>query len=200
MEGISKHLRLRVATALAALLAAAGVMMAMSAQANAVCLLGFCPKDVYTTVINDSKVPLFVEICPNGHSRNPGGAGDDPCRVITYSNVIGANGQQQSYGPFENSIGLRIKPSYPLGVCEKAPCPAGLAPALNRNLYVYAQNPLIGKPFFKVQGIEVALNENQSVEGLAPGHIYVVLQRFADSEVNGNPVKVMKIIIRRWPG
>ena len=83
---------------------------------------------------------------------------------------------------------------------RRAPCPAGLAPALNRKLYVYVENPLIGKPFFRVQGVGVQLGEGQEVEGNVPDHIYVVLQRFADSEVNGNPVKVMRIIIRRWPG
>ncbi|HEY3945302.1 MAG TPA: hypothetical protein VGL78_08760 [Solirubrobacteraceae bacterium] len=198
MEGILKYLRLRTATLAAALVVTAAVLGAMSAPANAVCFLGFCPKDVSFQVINESRVPLFVQICPRGHSKNPGSTRDNPCRVITYSNVIGANGERQTFGPFD-SLGLIISPSYPLGVCEKAPCPSGLAPALNRKLYVYVQNPLIGKPFFRVQGIEVALSERQEVEGLVPDHIYVVLQRFADSELNGNPVKVMKIVIRRWP-
>lgn len=200
MEGTSKYLRLRIATGVAAMLATTAVLMAVSASANAVCLLGFCPKEVSTEVLNDSRVPLFVEICPNGHSTDPGDTLDSPCRRITYSNVIGANGQRQTFGPFENSLGLKIKPSYPLGVCEKAPCPAGLAPALNRNLYVYVQNPLIGQPFFRVQGIGVGLDAGQEKEGFVPGRMYVVVQRFSDSEVNGNPVKVMRIIIRYWPG
>jgi hypothetical protein len=199
MEGISKSLRLRTATVLAGLLAAAAVLMTMSASAQAVCFIGFCPKDVSFEVINDSRVPLFVQICPRGHSTDPGSSRDNPCRVITYSNVVGAHGQRQTFGPFD-SLGLIISPSYPLGVCERAPCPSGLAPALNRKLYVYVQNPLIGKPFFRVQGVGVQLKEGQEVEGNVPDHIYVVLQRFADSMVNGNPVKVMRIIIRKWPG
>ncbi len=199
MKAISKYLRLRIATGVAALLATTALLMAMSAPANAVCFLGFCPKDVSFEVINESRVPLFVQICPRGHSTDPGSSRDNPCRVITYSNVIGANGQRQTFGPFD-SLGLVISPSYPLGVCDRAPCPGGLAPALNRKLYVYVENPLIGKPFFRVQGIGVALNEGQEVEGRVPDGMYVVLQRFADSEVNGNPVKVMRIIIRRWPG
>ena len=198
MEGISKYLRLRAATLAAALVAAVAVLGAMSASASAVCIVGFCPKDVSFEVINDSRVPLFVQICPRGHSTNPSGL-DNPCRVITYSNVIGASGERQTFGPFD-SMGLVIKPSYPLGICERAPCPHGLAPALNRTLNVYVQNPVIGLPFFKVQGIEVALHEGGEVEGSVPGGMYVVLQRFGDSEVNGNPVKVMRIIIRRWPG
>jgi hypothetical protein len=72
VEGISKYLRVRVATGVAALLSTAAVLMAISAPANAVCFLGFCPKDVSFEVVNDSRVPLFVEICPRGHSKQTG--------------------------------------------------------------------------------------------------------------------------------
>ncbi len=94
MEGILKYLRLRTATLAAAFVAAAAVLGAMSASANAVCIFGFCPKDVSVEFINDSQVPLFVQICPRGHASDPGDSRDNPCRVITYSNVIGKGGKR----------------------------------------------------------------------------------------------------------
>ena len=50
VEGISKYLRLRMATLVAALVAAVAVLGAMSASASAVCLFGFCPKPVLARV------------------------------------------------------------------------------------------------------------------------------------------------------
>lgn len=183
MEGISKFLRLRAATLAAAFVAAAAVLGAMSASANAVCVFGFCPKDVSVEFINDSQFPLFVEMCPRGHSKDPGESRDNPCRVITYSSVIGKGGKRQTYGPFD-SMGLIVTPSS--------------TAALNRKLYIYVENPLIGPPFMRVQGIGIALRENQEVSGVVDKLALVALQRFSDADVNGNSVKVMKIVIRDW--
>ncbi len=46
----------------------------------------------------------------------------------------------------------------------------------------------------RVQGIGIALRENQEVSGVVD-NVLVALQRFSDGDV-----KVMKIVIRRWPG
>jgi hypothetical protein len=193
MEGISKYLRLRIATLAAALVAAVAVLGAMSASANAVCFFGFCPKPVSLEIINDSHVPLFVKMCPNGHSVDPRGSRDNPCRVVTFSSVVGKGGGRQTYGPF-TSVGLIVSPSYSRGVvCERAPCPGGETPAKNGTLHFYVENPLIGPPFMRVQGISIVLSENQEVAGTVDRLALVALQRFSDGDN-----KVMKVVIRQW--
>ena len=192
MGGASNSLRLRTATLAASLVAAAAVLGAMSAPADAVCVFGFCPKPVSLEFINDSHVPLFVQMCPNGHSSDPRDSRDNPCRVITFSSVVGKGGGRQTYGPFP-SLGLIVSPSYPLGVCERAPCPGGATPAKNGTLYFYVENPLVGPPFMRVQGISIVLSENQEVAGTVDRLALVALQRFSDGDN-----KVMKIVIRQW--
>ena len=197
MEGISKHLRLRIASGLAALLAAAAVLMSMSASAQALCVGPFCAKEVSVELVNNSHVAVFAQICPKAHASNPGNSQESPCHRITYSNTIGANGQRQTFGPF-NPMGLIVSPAYPFGVCEKAPCPFGSRPALNRTLNFYIKNPLIGKPYVRVQGHEIPLVEGQTRSGHLQG-FHLEIKRSADADRNGNSVKVITITIGRWP-
>lgn len=197
MQGISKYLRMRIATGLAGLLAAVAVLMAMSAPAHALCVGPFCAKEVSVELVNDSKVAVFAQICPKAHASNPGNSRNSPCHRITYSNTIGANGQRQTFGPF-NPMGLIVSPAYPFGVCEKAPCPFGSRPALNRTLNFYIKNPLVGKPYVRVQGHEIPLAEGETRSGHLEG-FNLAITRSADADRNGKSVKIITITIRHWP-
>lgn len=167
MEGISKYLRLRTATVVAALAAVPVVALAVAGSANA--LVG--TNDITIRVIDVShEHSISAAFCPNGHVSTLYEAGfrSDPCAYTPFTvPYIAANGGRYPEGPWPsatytaNPLGVTVRfrlhgtngePLQPYQIYDISPI-TGL-PYLYASytelepLYFYAKNPAIGSPFF----------------------------------------------------
>ncbi len=189
MERTSKCSRLRI-TALAALIAGGLVLTAMSGSASATCFHVFgCTKRVSLGIRNSSKATITVERCGGDHANNPGNTHDSPCDRIT-------SPLPEAVGPGSVLIGPNRNP---VGIIIKAQRQHSGDPTQHRTLYFYVKNPDIGLPYFRAQGHEVELREGQA-SVLDVNGVKVELRRYHDEDRNGEPVKLMRIEILKWPG
>ena len=140
MEGISKYLRLRTATVVAALAAATAVALAMAGSANA--LVG--ANDITIRVIDNTQHSISAAFCPNGHAINAEyglGLRADPCNYTPFTvPYIAANGGRYPEGSWPSTTYT----ANPLGVIVRFRLLADRKP-----LYFYAKNPIIGAPYFE---------------------------------------------------
>jgi hypothetical protein len=134
-------------------------------------VVGSAGANVYTrgndfdmSVVNDSSTPVSAAFCPNGHVsiHYQFGTTHDPCNVTPYVHHLGAHGAR--YNGYKAN---------PIGIIVRAPG--------HKNLYFYAYNPSVGKPFIEVNGHRYALVEGEVKEVPVDGAI-VAFHRGGDRD------------------
>lgn len=166
----SKHVRLQGRKIFLALLAAALVLMAVSAPVNAVKL----DRGVKIAIrmVNNSKTRISAAYCPLGHVsiQYKFGTRHDPCNQVTYTHRLNGGGDRYTYTA--NPVGIVVTGNH-------------------KTLYFYARNPAIGKPFFEINGQKVSMVEGE----LATRHAVGATVRFhREGDRDGHKQMTIEII------
>lgn len=152
---------------LAALLLAAFAVMALPSSADA----RVYAKDINLQVTNNGKKPVHFAFCPNGHVNVAYQVHrvSNPCNVTPYSTTLQPGQSVKNY----------------------TANPVGVVMTYNGQVaYFYASNPLIGKPFFEVNGNKVPMVEGE-LQTRHPLGMTIRLHRGGDTDKKNMIIEVV---------